>query len=55
MKKIKVTVAGKEHLGYVPEIEKAILSASKIKGTGLAKRSGDYIKEKIDVNEFLFN
>ena len=47
MKKIKVTVAGKEHLGYVPEIEKAILLASKIKGTGLAKRSGDYIKEKI--------
>ena len=47
MKKIKVTVAGEEHLGYVPEIENAILSASKIKGTGLAKRSGEYIKEKI--------
>jgi len=47
MRKIKVTVAGKEHLGYVPEIEKAILSASKIKGTGLAKRSGEYIKIKI--------
>jgi len=47
MKKFKITVAGKEHLGYVPEIENAILSASKIKGTGLAKRSGEYIKEKI--------
>ena len=47
MKKIKVTVAGEEHLGYVPEIENVILSASKIKGTGLAKRSGEYIKEKI--------
>ena len=47
MKNIKVTVAGKEHLGYVPGIEKAILYASKIKGTGLAKRSAEYIKEKI--------
>jgi hypothetical protein len=47
MKKIKVIVAGEEHLGYVPEIENVILSASKIKGTGLAKRSGEYIKEKI--------
>ena len=47
MRKIKVSVAGNEHLGYVPEIEKAILSASKIKGTGLAKRSAEYIKEKI--------
>lgn len=47
MKKIKVTVAGKEHLGYVPEIEKAIIFASKKKGTGLAKRSVEYIKGKI--------
>ena len=47
MKKIKVAVAGKEHLGYVPEIEKAIISASQKKGTGLAKRSGEYIKGKI--------
>jgi len=47
MKNIKITVAGKKHLGYIPGIEKAILSASKIKGTGLAKRSGEYIKVKI--------
>lgn len=47
MKKIRIKVAGKEHLGYVPEIEKAIISASKIKGTGLAKRSAEYITKKI--------
>lgn len=47
MKKFIITVAGKEHLSYVPDIEQALLEASKVKGTGLAKRSQDYLSGKI--------
>jgi hypothetical protein len=47
MDKFKITVAGKEHLTYVPEIEETIITASKVKGTGIAKRSKEYIAEKI--------
>ncbi len=47
MEKIKVMIAGQEHLNYVPEIEEAIINASKIKGTGLAKRSKEYLSQKI--------
>ena len=32
---------------YVPEIEKAIFQASKVKGTGLARRSKEYLSSKI--------
>ncbi len=32
---------------YVPEVEKAILAASQVKGTGLAKRSHEYLSAKI--------
>lgn len=32
---------------YVPQIENAILEASKVKGTGLAKRSQEYLSEII--------
>ena len=39
MKDFIITVAGEEHLYYVKDIENAIIEASKVKGTGLAKRS----------------
>ena len=35
-------------MSFVPEIEKAILEAAKVKGTGLAKRSQEYITCKIN-------
>lgn len=47
MEKIKVQIAKPEHLMYVPEIEEAIIQASKVKGTGLAKRSKEYLTQKI--------
>lgn len=47
MEKIKVQVATQEHLAYVPEIEEAIIQASKVKGTGLAKRTTEYLSQKI--------
>ena len=47
MNNIVVTVAGEEHLCYVKEIENAIIEASKVKGTGLAKRSREYLSAKI--------
>jgi hypothetical protein len=47
MEKFIITVAGEDHLDYVPEIEKAIQEAAKVKGTGLAKRSAEYLTEKI--------
>jgi hypothetical protein len=47
MEKFIITEAGEEHLKYIPEIEKAIQDAAKVKGTGLAKRSAAYLEEKI--------
>ena len=47
MKKFIITVAGEEHMPFVPDMEKAILEASKVKGTGLAKRSQEYLSKKI--------
>jgi hypothetical protein len=47
MEKFIIKVAGEKHLGYVPDVENAILDASKVKGTGLAKRSREYLASKI--------
>jgi hypothetical protein len=47
MEKIKVVNACMDHLVYVPEIEEAIINASKVKGTGLAKRTQEYLTRKI--------
>lgn len=47
MEKFTITRATEEYLKYVPEIEEAILSASRVKGTGIAKRSQEYLAEKI--------
>lgn len=48
MKSIKVEIAGKEHLPYVDRILQTIEDAAKVRGTGIAKRSPEYIAEKID-------
>ena len=54
MKKFVITVAGEEHLNYVPDVEKAILGASKVKGTGLAIRSREYLSSKITEGKAVF-
>ncbi len=47
MNKFILSIAKEEHLEYVAEIEKAILEASQVKGTGIAKRSAEYLSDKI--------
>ncbi|MCE1198809.1 MAG: GNAT family N-acetyltransferase [Marinilabiliales bacterium] len=44
---IVVLVAGEEHLRYVNEINDTIEKASKERGTGIARRTFEYIAEKI--------
>lgn len=47
VKNIKVVVAGKEHVKYVDEINNAIEIASKQRGTGIARRTDEYLTAKI--------
>jgi len=44
---IKIMVADESHLGYVDTILDTIEAAAKVRGTGIAKRSPEYIKQKI--------
>lgn len=44
---IEVIVASKDHIGYVDEILETINRAAKIRGTGIAKRSPEYVKQKM--------
>ena len=43
----KIMVADESHLGYVDTILDTIEAAAKIRGTGIAKRSPEYVKQKI--------
>lgn len=45
---IEISIASRDHLQYVPEIEAAIYQASLQKGTGIAVRSKDYLVRKIE-------
>ncbi|MGL4412035.1 MAG: GNAT family N-acetyltransferase [Bacteroidales bacterium] len=45
--KIKVVVASKEHTQYVETILKTIEDAAKVRGTGIAKRTPQYVTEKM--------
>ncbi len=47
MEKFIISVGGEKHISYVPQVEEALMEASKVKGTGLAKRSTEYLTEKI--------
>jgi len=51
LKNIKVLVAGKEHLKYVDEINDAIDVASKQRGTGIARRTFEYLASKIEAGK----
>lgn len=46
--KITVLVAGKEHLKYVNEVNETIERASKERGTGIARRTNEYLASKIE-------
>lgn len=46
--KIDVMVASKEHLPYVAVINNAIDEAAKARGTGIARRTDEYITDKIN-------
>ena len=48
MSTIKVEVASKEHIKYVSEILKTIEDATKVRGTGIARRKPEYIEQKIN-------
>ncbi len=47
MEEIKVLVADVEHIKYVDTILKTIEDAAKVRGTGIAKRSPEYIETKM--------
>lgn len=47
MENFNIYIAGEEDLKYLSDIGHGILNASKVKGTGIAVRSDDYLKEKI--------
>lgn len=44
---IDVVVADESHVVYVDEILDTINSAAKVRGTGIAKRSPEYVKQKM--------
>ena len=44
---IEIQVAGEEHVQYVDEILDTIARAAKVRGTGIAKRSPEYVKQKM--------
>lgn len=46
-RKFKIQVANATHLIYAEEICRLMEESAKIRGTGIAKRSPDYIKEKM--------
>ncbi|SHF28428.1 hypothetical protein SAMN05444274_104289 [Mariniphaga anaerophila] len=48
LKNLKVLVAGEEHIKYVDVINDAIDIASKQRGTGIARRTHEYLASKIE-------
>lgn len=44
---IEIVVAGEDHVRYVDEILDTITRAAKVRGTGIAKRSPEYVKQKM--------
>jgi len=46
--KFTVRIAGPEHLKYVEEILETVAAAAKVRGTGIASRSPEYLSSKIN-------
>jgi GNAT superfamily N-acetyltransferase len=51
LKNIKIVVASKEHIKYIDDINDAIDSASKQRGTGIARRTFEYLEEKMNAGK----
>ena len=47
MKEVDVIVANEGHIKYVDTILKTIADAAKVRGTGIAKRSPEYVATKM--------
>lgn len=47
MSEIKIVIASEKDIHYVDEILETIARAAEVRGTGIAKRNPDYVKEKI--------
>ncbi|WP_439181690.1 GNAT family N-acetyltransferase [Carboxylicivirga taeanensis] len=48
MSKFNIFVATEEHLDYVDVVLNAIAEAAKVRGTGIAKRSPEYLQKKME-------
>ncbi len=44
---IQILIATESHLKYVPEILATIEAAAKVRGTGIAKRTPEYVEQKM--------
>jgi GNAT superfamily N-acetyltransferase len=44
---IEILIANEEHIQYVPVILETIEAAAKVRGTGIAKRSPEYVEQKM--------
>ncbi|MDR1810572.1 MAG: GNAT family N-acetyltransferase [Prevotella sp.] len=44
---IIVSIANEEHIDYVPTILETIEAAAKVRGTGIAKRTPEYVEQKM--------
>ncbi|MCQ2375624.1 MAG: GNAT family N-acetyltransferase [Salinivirgaceae bacterium] len=47
MSEFNIVVASEEHIKYVDEILETIAAAAKVRGTGIAKRNPEYVKQKM--------
>ena len=45
--KIEILIADEEHVQYVPVVLKTIKDAAKVRGTGIAERSPEYVEQKM--------
>ncbi|GHT39797.1 N-acetyltransferase [Bacteroidia bacterium] len=45
--KVEVEIANENHIQYVPVILKTIEDAAKVRGTGIAKRTPEYVEQKM--------
>lgn len=51
LKDIKIEVAGSDHIKYIDDINDAIDIASKQRGTGIARRTFEYLEEKMNAGK----
>ena len=55
---MKIQIAEKKHIKYCKIISETISSSAKVRGTGIALRSPEYIRKKIElikINCYLIN